>query len=221
MLKYKSFQKTVLSTVFFYALLINPSCGTVNSENESSLETKVVSKYIVDFSINTKCYINNYYKSAQPIFFPLLSLNKDGSLVDNYVQNNSEKMGYVLFSSTTNFYTSTKKVADEFAKKYKFNHEPLIYNLPLDDKSYYFIRFYYYMNSDSLDHNSLYFKSSIEYFDPKGESKSPKNVWVGEGYFGFDKSIREKTSLNAAIIKVFNHAFNNYTLKGKFNLLDM
>lgn len=217
----KLLQKTVLCTVFFYALITHLGCKSLSSEEGAEKSSLLLNKYIVRFSINTECLVNQYYKDAQTIFFPLLKLNSDGSLFSNYEQTYSSNHKYLKFSSNDNIKNTILSISDQFCSKFNFYEEPLLFKLPIDLKKSYLVRFYYYVNSDLESYNSVYVKSSIEFIDPEGSSQLPINVWTGEANFAFDKSIVKGTFLDVAFKKVFEYAFKNSSDNGKFHLLDM
>ena len=221
MLILKLLQKTVLCTVFFYALILQSGCKSLSSEEDANESRLLSSKFIVKFSIITECLVNQYRKDAQIIFFPLLKLNSDGSLLSNYKQLDSLSEDYFTFSSNDNINNTILAISDQFCSKFDFYEEPLLFTLPRDLKKSYLVRFYYYVNSDLESYNSVYIKSSIEYIDPEGSSQLPINVWTGEGNFAFDKSIVKGTFLDVAFKKVFEYAFKNSSDNGKFHLLDM
>lgn len=192
------------------------------SEKKPTLVKPVLlSKYTVNFSITTECKITEYYKNAQTIFFPLLMLNSDGSLLNNYEQSYSTNNDYLIFSSKDNINTSIQSAANKFSTKFDFNESPYLFTLPIDLKESYFIRFYYHVNSEPIAYNSVYLKSSIEYINPEAGHQVPVNVWTGEAHFAFDKSIVKATFLDVAIQKVFEYAFRNHSDNGRFHILDM
>jgi hypothetical protein len=196
-------------------------CKTVSTKESIKIVPSLLSKYAVKFSITTECKVAEYYKNAQTIFFPLLMLNSDGSLLNNYEQSYSSNNDYLIFSSKDSINTTIQSAANKFSTKFDFNESPYLFLLPIDLKESYFIRFYYYVNSEPIAYNSVYLKSSIEYIDPEKGSHVPESVWTGEAYFAFDKSIVKATFLNVAIQKVFEYAFKNFSYNGTFHILDM
>ena len=114
---------------------------------EIKSEPTLLSKYAVNFSIMTECKVTEYHKNAQTIFFPLLMLNSDGSLLNNYEQSYSSNNDYLIFSSKDSINTSIQSAANKFSTKFDFNESPYLFLLPIDLKESYFIRFYYYVCS--------------------------------------------------------------------------
>jgi hypothetical protein len=211
----------VFYTVFFCALIIHTGCKTVSTNSDIKPEPTLLSKYAVNFDITTECKVTQYHKNAQTIFFPLLMLNSDGSLLNNYEQSYSTNNDYLIFSSKDNINTSIQLAANKFSKKFDFNESPYLFSLPINLKESYFIRFYYHVNSEPNAYNSVYLKSSIEYINPEEGSQVPVSVWTGEALFAFDKSIIKATFLDVAIQKVFEYAFRNHRDYGRFHILDM
>ena len=162
-------------TVFFCALILHTGCKTVGNKLEIKSEPTLLSKYAVNFSITTECKVTKYHKNAQTIFFPLLMLNSDGSLLNNYEQSYSSNNDYLIFSSKDSINTSIQSAANKFSTKFDFNESPYIFLLPINLKESYFIRFYYYVNSEPIAYNSVYLKSSIEYINPEKGSGVPKS----------------------------------------------
>lgn len=218
---FHEFTKTVFYTVFFCALILHTGCKTVGNKLEIKSEPTLLSKYAVNFSITTECKVTEYHKNAHPIFFPLLMLNSDGSLLNNYEQSYSSNNDYLIFSSKDNITNSIQSAANKFSTKFDFNKSPYVFLLPVDLKESYLIRFYYYVNSKPIAYNSVYLKSSIEYINPENGLQVPVSVWTGEAHFAFDKSIVKATFLDVAIRKVFEYAFRNYRNHGRFHILDM
>ena len=208
-------------TVFFCALIIHTGCKTVSTNSDIKPEPTLLSKYAVNFDITTECKVTQYHKNAQTIFFPLLMLNSDGSLLNNYEQSYSTNNDYLIFSSKDNINTSIQLAANKFSKKFDFNESPYLFSLPINLKESYFIRFYYHVNSEPNAYNSVYLKRSIEYINPEEGSQVPVSVWTGEAHFAFDKSIIKATFLDVAIQKVFEYAFRNHRDYGRFHILDM
>ena len=208
-------------TVFFCALIINNGCKTVDTDEGIKKERSLVSKYIVGYSIKSERTADEYHKDAQTIFFPILELNSDGNLLSNYEQLYTESNNYLVFSSKDNLNTAILAAANLFCSKFDFNEPPLLNTLPVDLKKSYFIRFYYYVDYNSIEFNSVYVRSSIEYINPKDGTNTPVSAWKGEAFFSFDKSIVKATFLDVAVKKVFEYAFDNYSYNGKFHILDM
>lgn len=220
MLIFKFLQKTVFITVFFCALICHTGCKSITDDDIISKAT-VLSKYVVKFRIKSTCEVNNYYKNAQTIFFPLLMLNPDGSLSDNYMQIPSQNQDYLTFSSNNNINSSIKGIAEKFCERFDFNNDPLLFSLPLDLDESYFIRFYYNVDISPSAYNSVYIKSSIEYVNPKKGLHLPTSNWVGEAHFAFAKDIVKQTYLDIALKKLFKYAFKNVSDSGTFHILDM
>ena len=192
------------------------------TKKKPTLSTPVLlSKYSVNFSITAECKVNEYYKNAQTIFFPLLRLNSDGSLLNNYVQSYSNDKNYLIFSSKDNINNSIQHAANKFSSKFDFTKTPSLFTVPIELEESYLIRFYYYLNSEPFDYNSVYLKSSIEYINPNSGLQQPNSVWTGEAYFAFDKSIAKASFLDVAIRKIFEYAFMDYKDNGTFHILDM
>ena len=221
MLSLRIFTKTVCYTVFFCVLNLQLGCKTVNIEDSIKPGLTLLSKFMVSYKINTQCKVTKYYKNAQTIFFPLLRLNSDGSLLNNYEQSYSSNNANLIFSSKDNIDHSIQFVAEEFSTKFDFNKAPLLFLLPVDLKESYFVRFYYYINTDPIAYNTVYFKSSIEYINPEKGSNLPESVWTGEAHFAFDKSVVKATFLNVAIQRLFKYAFKNHSENGSFHILNM
>lgn len=181
----------------------------------------LLNKYIVNFDIKTQCHVSKYYKDTQTIFFPILRLNSDGSLLHNYNQSMSSKRDLLMFTSDYNIDRSIRYIANQFCQSFKFSKSPKLYQLPIDLKKAYLVRFYYYINNDRANFNTVYLKSSIEYLDINNESQLPANIWMGEAFLSFDKSIDKETSLDVAIKQIMKYAFKNHRNDGSFHILDM
>lgn len=211
----------MLCTVFFCVCLLFNGCKTTEPDMPIKTKASLLNKYIVNFNIKTQCHVSEYYKDTQTIFFPILRLNPDGSLLHNYNQSMSSNRDLLMFSSNDNIDKSIRYVANQFYQTFQLSKSPKLYQLPVDLKKAYLVRFYYYINNARVDFNSVYLKSSIEYLDINDESQLPINIWMGEAFFSFDKSIDKETSLDIAIKHVMKYAFKNHRNDGSFHILNL